>query len=283
MEVDAEGHILLAGNVTGIADFGGGPIGQASVRETTGFLVRLDRSGAHVSTRAFPAAEVERCALGQDGAVVIFGRFRGTASFGGTELSSDSSHRFLVKLDASGAPVYAKRLDEYWRFRIALDPSGNLYMFGNAGDGGDFSEETFPPESKGRLFLAKLDPKGAFLWGRWFAGTGVAFSSDMAITPDGGVLLAGTFTQDLKIGPEPLASIDPGRKATPFLARFAPDGAALWSRCFGDGELCAFSQVRILDAGHAVVCGTAAGDIDLGAGRIPGTGRFDTFVAKLVL
>lgn len=64
------------------------------------------------------------------------------------------------------------------------------------------------------------------------------------------------------------------------MAKFAPDGAPIWSNRFG----AALSQealcVAVDAAGNAVVSGRFNESVDFGGGTLTSAGRYDIFVAK---
>lgn len=253
---------------------------DGSVPLPEGSLERLARALAQASAGVLKGACVEECAINDDGSAAMTGFFTGEAALGGVQLKGVRDARFLVKLSPEGEVSYARPLDEGWRVRIALDPAGRLLVSGVLSPGADLGDGPVSPDTFGKLFLAKLDAAGSVLWMNVFAGSGAV--TGMTITPEGGVLLAGELTGSLDLGLGPLLGAGGGRHPTPFLARFGPRGTALWSRTFGDGDETRLTAVRIVDMDHAVVCGSTAGDLDLGAGPMPRSRRLDTFVAKIV-
>lgn len=98
--VDAEGSVVLAGEVTGSVDFGAGPLVSAGAEDV--FAVKLDKSGRLRWRRRFGDEASQRArAVGVDalGNAWIAGRFAGTLDFGGGPLmSAGGDDVFLVEL-----------------------------------------------------------------------------------------------------------------------------------------------------------------------------------------
>lgn len=94
--VDPNGAILVAGDFTTTADFGGGVL--TSVGATDGFIVKLDPFGAHVWSKKQGDASAQSVAsIAVDGTgVFAAGNFAGVVSFGGASLTSAGATDAMV-------------------------------------------------------------------------------------------------------------------------------------------------------------------------------------------
>lgn len=283
LSMTPEGHVLIGGHVSGRADFGGGAVGVLEGRRDTGFLVRFDLGGRHVSTHAFPCVDVHQVAAVPGGGAVFWGRFSGRAEIGGVEIASEGSGGCLARVDASGAPAYVKRLDDQGYLRLAEARGGDVWVCGIAGEKWGFGGALSGPGNKGDLFLVRLDGSGEASCGARLRCEGAGVSH-MTALPDGGVLVAGGVHGTLEIGRSVLRGPGTGRHPAPFLARFAPDGAPLWSKPLGGGPQTFVRSLHASGPGRAVVAGVTTGALDLGAGPMAANvGRIDVFVAEIVV
>lgn len=147
---------------------------------------------------------------------------------------------------------------------LAFDDAGNLFVGGTAegtvdlGGGptsGDWSD----------AFVAKYDPTGALVWAtRFGTGTGWEAVGDLALTPEGDVVVAGVFQGTVDLGAGPVTAL---AYRDMFVARFSgSDGTYMWSRTMsGTGDDYA-QDVAVDGSGGVYVTGTARGVVDLGDG-----------------
>jgi hypothetical protein len=117
---DSEGGALLAGDLTGVIDFGGGPLLTGS--EPDFFLARLSAAGEHLWSRRGGDGGYRRLnglAVGAAGEALLAGTFTGMLNLGGgpleaagepdgfvAMLSPDGQHRWSKRIGASTSPVH---------------------------------------------------------------------------------------------------------------------------------------------------------------------------------
>lgn len=284
LRLDPFGRLVLGGYLGGAADFGGGACGDAEGQRNTGFLAWYDIRGQLARTMLFPGLDLLWYQPGPDGSTLVAGRYFGSADVAGTVLqTTGESGRFFAKYGLHGEKVFVRGFDDETYFDMAVGPEGHIYLAGTLGRGCDFGAGTLPAESAGKLFAVKLASDGTLLWQKWWESEGPAQSGPIALLPDGGLFLAGAFRGTLSLGTIPLRAAGTGRNSVPFAARLSAGGDAVWSRAYGDGELAYFTGAAVAEDGHVVACGVAAGDLDLGAGTMAGTGRPEVWVAKLTV
>jgi PKD repeat protein len=158
---------------------------------------------------------------------------------------------------------------------VAVDASGNVILTG---------EVVAPVDLGGvqcseSLFVAKYTAAGALLWARCpGGGSGKA----VAVDADGNVVVAGHFRGTADFGGGPVSSPD---GFDVFLARYAPDGAHLWSRRFGGAVASAIASesgtgVAVDTAGNVFLTGFFEGTANPGGGAMTSAGQSDVFLAK---
>lgn len=223
-----------------------------------------------------------------------------TMSFGGVRrISVDASDNIgiiesytgtLHKLDGAGNVQWTVEpaSAEHLRYEAAFDPSGNLY-----GVGGLVSWD----EMTSALRIEKYDPSGVLSWTRDFARGTFAWVDDMAVDPNGNVLLlvsemlyddTGWYDTVMSLRkydgdgnllwtiqqPLSTSSLDVDPAGNTFLIHYddhriekrAPDGTYLWSVWLAD-----------LDIGGTLAV-TPAGDVIVRGSREFGDGVHDSEV-----
>jgi hypothetical protein len=115
-------------------------------------------------------------AVDSSGNAYVTGKFKGSADFGFTTLSSSGdTDVFVAKLDPNGIWLWAVRAGGSHRDSgsgIAVDSSGNAYVSGSiecSGESFDFGSTMFScdrGEYRYDVFVAKLDSSGSWLWAK---------------------------------------------------------------------------------------------------------------------
>jgi len=137
----------------------------------------------------------------EDGAVAV-GHFGQTLSVSGVAvMTSKSDSAFVLKVDASGKPVWSKPFDGPGVARaVAVDAAGNVLVAGQFTQSMTIDGVTLTNTNKvsfgGSGFAAKFDPDGKLLWATRQldeVGGGGAGTAALRLTADGDVILAGQF------------------------------------------------------------------------------------------
>ncbi|MBW2523280.1 MAG: hypothetical protein JRI23_03855 [Deltaproteobacteria bacterium] len=208
---DAAGNIVIAGSLSGSADFGGGTL--VPVGSSDGFVAKFDSGGNHLWSKSFGATvhtEPKAVAVDGSGNVAITGRYEGTVDFGGGVLSGGFGDEiFLVEYDAAGNHRWSKRFggvnDEQGN-GVATDSAGNVVVTGMFRDDVDFGGGTLDGRNLD-IFVAKYDPAGNHLWSRdnteW---SGAGYGAGVATDGSGNVVVTGLFGSTIDLGGPPLDS-----------------------------------------------------------------------------
>ncbi len=185
-------------------------------------LVRTDRQGrvrwvrrfAEEAGRGQPhVRSVERVDALPDGGAVIGGAF----GVGGDEQG------VLLRVDGSGRTLWTLQptvTSDYSRFASAPTPTGTVVVLGEFFRG-RFQLPGGPAWSSQQRFtsfLAEVDlADGQLRWARRILGDG----RDLAVAPDGTLVVAGQFQRQLRVGRSLLRGAG---DQDVFVARFGPDG-----------------------------------------------------------
>jgi hypothetical protein len=236
-----------------------------------------DEYGQHVLAMAVDASN----------ATYLAGLFQGTLALGGQTLDSQDTTSpvlgpaFLLKLDASGTPVWSKVIGapaDAGGVSVAVDPAGNV-LFGVITDVAvDLGAGPVQPSGPRDAILTKLTPEGKPLWSRSvMKPTADVFSFDrlsLGVDPQGHIVASG---------------VTGGNLPYLVLARIDPDGGDEWAHSFlvkgGSAEV--FSSPPAFDAQGSVTFAfhliRLIGEevlVDLGDGDVVAQGPGGVVVAR---
>lgn len=284
--VDADGAVILTGVFSGTFSFGGSDLSSPGALDP--FVAKLDASGVHVWSQSFSGSldqHATAVAVDAAGGVVVVGRFAGTFSAGGDDLTAVGvDDMFVARLDAAGAHVWSDRYGDgalQTASAVAIDSLGGVVVTGHFGGTLDFGGDPLTTSSSVDYdaFVVSLDAAGAHLWSARFGdaaaqqlGVGVATASD------GSVTVTGTFGGTIDLGGGTLTSLG-GDDV--FIARLDDEGAHVRSRAVGGTSAQRPGGVAVDPDGFALVAGLVSSTVDFGGGPVPSGGGADVFVLKL--
>lgn len=244
--------------------------------------------------------------------VITVGSFNGNTDFdpgsGASVLSAmGNNDGFIQKLDQFGNFLWAKQISgnyiESVR-RVAIDASGDIYIAGefmatvdfNPGPGTFYMTSTpyIDPALKSiDVYVAKLDSNGNFLWAKSFGGAEYDALTDMALDPQGNIVLAGYFglSPDFNPGSEVAAMTSAGANDI-YISKLDMNGNFLWAKRIGGSGDERVNNMVLDVSGNIYATGYFYGpvDFDPGAGISnlaasapdPVNGQFqDIYVTKL--
>jgi hypothetical protein len=280
--IDRSGNIILTGDVSGSADFGGGNLSSAGGRDI--FLAKFDRWGNHHWSRCFgDVSDQSGCHVAADGSgnVLITGWFDGPVDFGGGPLTHvGGKDMFLAKFDASGTHVWSQgfgHAHDQAGTSVAMDGADHAVVTGWFEGSIDFGGG-FMASAGGRdMFLARFDAAGSHLWSQGFGDDLNQSGSSVAVNRAGEIIATGWFEGSVDFGIGPLFSA--GSRDI-FLAVFGPHGINLRSWAFGDAADQEGTDVAVSDAGSILATGTFAGTVNFGGATFAGMGGTDLYLAS---
>jgi len=157
--MDADGNVVVSGNVGGGTDLGGG------VRASGGpFVASYDSDGNHRWDRIFAGSGRSMAvAAGGAGHVSVTGWFSNTVDFGGgARTGSDTNGIFIVSLDAGGNHRWDHIFDSTGRdhgLGVAVDGFGHNFVTGVIVGPVDFGGGMRGAEGQSDAFLLSLDAR----------------------------------------------------------------------------------------------------------------------------
>jgi hypothetical protein len=288
VDVDANGNIFIAGSLNGQMIIGADSLSAA---DEDVFVAKLDPTGNPLWAKSFPgdAGQVVRSvAVGPSGEVALVGNFFGTVSFGGGLLTSNGGDLyglgdiFVAKLDGDGNHVFSKSFggvgtDEIAR-DVAIDPSGNIAVVGDARGIVDFGGGPLDPGASSGIFVAKLDPAGTYLWSRMY-GQPMADEAAYAVASNsrGEIVVGGSFDgPTIVFPPDDLHTIV--SETDGYIVKLDPAGDVIWSDTLGGSSLQLVLELAIDAADNIIIGGQFFGNVDLGAAPLTAVDGADAYV-----
>jgi hypothetical protein len=202
---DADGNLLLAGELRATTDFGGGPLSSRGGSDV--LVAKLDADGQHIFSRSFgdvgQQQRAESITVDAAGSALIAGVFDGSVDFGTSALTLDTgscssdawcnTFGFVAELDEHGQVSFSVGLGPMRTLPAAASDSRGNYVVSGALPGG-------VRPFRNSLALA-LDGNGVELWRRaeW-PETGIGSGHALAIDPSDDVLWAVTARPNFESG-----------------------------------------------------------------------------------
>lgn len=271
VSIAADGRVLVSGYFTGTIDFGGAaPLVSADLEDA--FVLALGPDGTHVFDRALGGMGNQRAhavAAGQNGSAWVGGGFDTEIMLGASpDPSANARDAFVLEIDAAAATVSSRTFggsgnDEV--LALATNAAGEVAVTGYYDETVDFGAGPIVDAGSNEVFLAKLAPGGAVVFGRGYASPNEQMAKGVGFDSAGNILLAGLMygpMTDFGDGPHMVA----GMESDMFVMKVDPMGQILWSRGFGDDKEQECTGLGVDGTGAAICVGRGLGTIDFGDG-----------------
>jgi hypothetical protein len=198
---DPAGNVWIVGFATGNATWGGFPLSTDTLG--TVFVASLDPSGNVRSARALLPPGVgapNRIKADAKGNVYVVGNFEGDVTLApDAGLSSAESQVFLMKLDPTGAIVWARQSTGTGvtvPYGLAVDAAGDVAITGSYIGSTSFGSTAIPSSDKATVaYAAKYTESGDLVWARGWASQSAAGGNGVAANDDGTVVVAGYMSR----------------------------------------------------------------------------------------
>lgn len=273
--VDAQGDVIIGGDVQDTVDFGLGPVTSAGL--TDAFVAKLNADGETIWARAFGDAEhqhLEDLAVDDEGRISLVGDFNGTLDFGERPLVNPGGgpDAFVAQLLADGTTAWSRSAagagNQHAR-GVALGPDASIHVCGEFRSSFDFDARQI--EAVGNdMFVVRLGTDGSTMWLATNGDPGDDACEDVAVDQGGNVGLTGRFHDTLSLGDmDPGISTSTAARGEPFAAALDPEGGWWWSEAFGvglDDTTVEPARAAFDLSGNLVLAGTASVDLDFGGG-----------------
>jgi hypothetical protein len=138
---------------------------------------------------------------------------------------------------------------------VASDDTGNVYVTGLFDGSIDFGGGPIASAGSRDFFLAKYDADGNLVWAQTGGGTDLDNAVGVALDSAGNAYVTGNFlSAAMTIDTVALLAPSAG-SGDVFIAKFDPNGRALWARAAGGTGTDVVLDVAVDDAGNVLVCG----------------------------
>jgi hypothetical protein len=279
--IDAAGNVVMMVNASGktAIDFGGGELPGMGGRDVS--IVKFAPDGAHLWSKRFAVgvsffATGWSIAVDDDGRIALVGDYDTTLDFGGGPIASLSDNDgFVAVFDPDGAHLWSTALrtgtfvQPLW---AAFDGAGDLVVTGRFLGWIDLGGEPLQGLGDDDVFLVKFDAAGAHQWSIGFGDAGVQSGLGVVTDAAGDIYVGGSFEGVLDPGSGPLVSAG---DEDIFLARFDPEGVAVWGKRWGGALEDRLFTLTIDGEGHLGFGGESYGGLDLGDGPLaPGLHQY---------
>jgi Ig-like domain CHU_C associated/Beta-propeller repeat len=302
IDLDASGNLYVVGSFGSIVDFdpNGGVVNLTSAGSDDAYVLKLDASGTFLWAKSVGGTGAENAtsvSIDAFGNVCVIGDFAVTGDFdpgsGVANLTSvGSNDAFILKLDASGNYMWAKRFGDigYDSGRsITTDASGNVYATGAFQGIADFDPGagTFNLTSAGNndIFVLKLDASGNYVWAKNMGGTSYDSGASILTDGSGNVYtigdLQGTGDFDPGAGTANLTAIS----NDVFLSKLDASGNYVWAKSWGGSALDYGISITMDLANNLYATGYFFGTVDFdpgaGSSNLVSYGGYDAYISKL--
>ena len=224
--------------------------------------------------------------------VIVTGVFGGSVDFGGTILASMGGDDVcLLKFDASGVPIWAKKIggtgDDNGKDVIS-DADGYIYLAGTLQSSICYIGTTLflnPASPSTDVFIAKFDFAGSVVWAEHGQGWGWEYVGGIAIDGNNNLQVAGYFSGDTAtFGSVDLINADPGFSNDDiFLVTYDTGGLVLATQHPGANGIDKANDVATDSSGNVFITGNfSSPSLMFGTHVLSAPGFYgDCFIAKL--
>jgi hypothetical protein len=243
----------------------------------------LPRQGTRRRMTFANAVTPKAIAVGPGDALWLTGDLFRPVTFGGPTLPAVENSHYLVKLGADGSHGFS--------VAVARSASPNLQAITVDGDGNSYVVGAYymnPPTGglTSSVMVAKFSPTGGELWNRAFPGTETsAYAADVALAPNGDVVIAGGFAGQVTFGATQLTSqsaMSGGYNG--FVAVLDPaNGDPRRAFRFGGTVFDLANSVEVSAAGVVRIAGELSGASMVGGMNATALAAGSPFVAELSL
>jgi len=160
---------------------------------------------------------------------------------------------------------------------VAITPEGDIIAVGSFVDTIDFGIGPIASTGSHDMFIAKFDPRGNAIWQRRFGDASSQIANAVAIDSTGAIYVTGGMSGAVDFDGTVLTSAG---SDDVFLARFDPDGKAVWARNYGDVSKQVGRRIVITKTNLIVIAGEFAGVLQFDAINHMSVGLSDIFLAR---
>jgi hypothetical protein len=231
-------------------------------------MVKYSSSGSLVWTKLVGGSKGQyfsSVAATPDGGYVAGGKTESSnGDFAG--LKPDSIKAVLIKYDSDGSPRWKRALSGTMHNNfenIAVNSNGDIFAGClTMSDDGDF--KTLAGRGQTDSVIFKYDRSGNFKWAEPISGSGIDEMTSVAPSPDGGCVVAGRYSINIKNDGSFKTFFNAGGFDA-FMMKFNSDGTIGWAKPFAGFLDDRFTGITAVNGGYALVGATESNNRDFQA------------------
>jgi hypothetical protein len=199
LATDNTGNIYVTGRIYATTTIGGQALNIANGED---FLAKYDNAGNLLWIKQLDSLDVFDVEC-NNANVVVTGRYRSGASFGGTLLPGGSGwDGFIVKLDPGGNITWTMTINNTSSYEVvssvSFDNGGNLYVTGTFGGfTATIGSTTLTGEGFESMYILKMAANGTILWSKTSStDDGAVTGNRIDVAPSGDIYVMSTAFGD---------------------------------------------------------------------------------------
>ncbi|TFJ82991.1 hypothetical protein NSK_005680 [Nannochloropsis salina CCMP1776] len=281
--VDASGSSYTTGNFRGSMTVGNTTLTSAGGTDI--FIIKLDSSGSPVWATSFGGTSIDdgrAIAVDASGSSYTTGNFEKSMTVGNTTLTSAGLFDiFIIKLDSSGSPVWARSFggigNDIGR-GIAVDASGSSYTTGEFRGSMTVGSTTLTSVANTDIFIIKLDSSGSPVWATSFGATINDVGRAIAVDASGSSYTSGEFQGSMTVGSTTLTSAG---GTDIFIIKLDSAGSPVWATSFRGTSFDIGYAIAVDASGSSYTTGSFQGSMTVGSTTLTSAGGTDIFIIQL--
>ncbi|WP_437735154.1 hypothetical protein [Sorangium sp. So ce1335] len=217
--------------------------------------------------------------------IIITGTFTGRIQFGSFSSTVDNG-MYLVSIDGTGKPTWARSFGNARPHALSIDALGNTSITGAYDHPVDFGGGELPEWNQNQMtFTTQFDIAGNHRWSRGFLGN--MTMSTINTDPLNNVVLAGQGSYSLRIDDNEVWTVEDFPSA--LVIKLDPEGRTIWKKSLPNTwshivtSVVAATDLRgesIISGRATYPGGSSTGTIDFGTGP-QRTGEHSLFITKI--
>ena len=279
INIDREGNVFLAGEVTDEVKFGDTVLKSAGGMDF--FVAKLDAKGKFLWARLGGGSLIDRgygVAADAAGNCYVTGHYQSTdANFGGFLLPNHGDYDiFTAKYDRLGKLLWVRTAGGKgydYGHGIAVDEKGDVVITGAVVGEAEFGDVKVPNDPGSHIFCAKYHADGALAWVKTASGKAGGSGHGVATDAKGNIYIGGLSSGSGSFGGKSLVT---PKGSSAVVAKLSSQGDVLWiTQQFGEPS-CLFHEITCDREGRVWASGMFKGKATFGTETFTTTGDKDS-------
>lgn len=284
IDIDTSGNIYIAGDFSINANFGSINVNSKALRDA--FVAKLDSNGAWIWAKNAGGSLDDKAsgvAVDNHGNVYLSGSFYNKAYFSSISINAEGyDDAFIAKLDAAGNWIWAKNAggsDFDFSKGVAVDTSGNAYLYGSFFTEATFGSITLTSAGNDDGYIAKINSTGNWLWAAQMGGTSdLDGVNDVIILGEDEIFACGSFANLSSFGSIQLPSKG---DLDLFIAKLDDNGSWLWVKDYGGNGFDVAQSIDFDTDNYLYATGIFSESIAFGDKQLNSAGMKDIFLIQM--